>query len=121
MPRNFSLTEPITFDLPLEMSTIEVPTDDFGLAEIASGFNKKTLISPLHATLLAAVAVNSGEMPIPWLVETIQDDVGNIVYNADPGVPILCGKQPNCGGFEGFDAGCRPLRDQPKGLSQAAP
>jgi hypothetical protein len=25
-------------------------------------------------------------MPIPWLVETVQDDTGNIVYNADPGV-----------------------------------
>jgi peptidoglycan glycosyltransferase len=83
----FFFNKPITFDLPLEISTIEVPTDDFGLAEIASGFNKKTLISPLHATLLAAVAVNRGEMPIPWLVETIQDDMGNIVYNADPGVP----------------------------------
>ena len=82
----FLFNKPISFDLPLEMSTIQVPTDDFGLAEIASGFNKKTLISPLHATLLAAVAVNKGEMPIPWLVETIQDDTGNIVYNASPGV-----------------------------------
>jgi penicillin-binding protein A len=82
----FFFNKAITFDLPLEMSTIEVPTDDFGLAEIASGFNKKTLISPLHATLLAAVAVNGGEMPIPWLVETIQNDAGNIVYNADPGI-----------------------------------
>ncbi len=82
----FLFNKPITFDIPLEMSTIEVPADDFGLAEIASGFNKKTLISTLHATLLAAVAANGGEMPIPWLVETIQDDTGNIVYNADTGV-----------------------------------
>ncbi len=83
----FLFNKPISFDLPLEMSNIQVPTDNFGLAEIASGFNKKTLISPLHASLLAAVAVNRGEMPIPWMVETIQDDTGNIVYNADPGVP----------------------------------
>ena len=82
----FLFNSQITFDLPLEMSTIKVPTDDFGLAEIASGFNKKTLISPLHATLLATVAVNRGEMPIPWLVETVQDDTGNFVYNANPGV-----------------------------------
>jgi cell division protein FtsI/penicillin-binding protein 2 len=83
----FLFNKPISFDLPLEMSNIQVPTDDFGLAEIASGFNKKTLISPLHAALLAAVAVNRGEMPKPWMVEIIQDDTGNIVYNADPGVP----------------------------------
>ena len=82
----FLFNKPIAFDLPLETSTIQVPTDEFGLAEIASGFNKKTLISPLHATLLAAVAANGGEMPTPWLVETIQDDMGKIVYNAIPGV-----------------------------------
>ncbi len=82
----FLFNKPIAFDLPLEMSTIEVPTDDFGLAEIACGFNKKTLISPLHAALLAAVAVNGGAMPAPWLVETIQDDTGKIVYHANPGV-----------------------------------
>ncbi|MGD8290529.1 MAG: penicillin-binding transpeptidase domain-containing protein [Desulfobacterales bacterium] len=82
----FFFNKPITFDLPLEVSTIQVPPDEFGLAEIASGFNKKTLISPLHATLLATVAVNGGEMPIPWLVDSIQNEAGNVVYNADPGV-----------------------------------
>jgi penicillin-binding protein A len=82
----FLFNKPITFDLPMEMSIIQVPPDDFGLAEIASGFNKKTLISPLHATLLAAVAANGGEIPIPWLVETVRDDAGNTVYNANPGV-----------------------------------
>lgn len=82
----FLFNKPIDFDLPLEMSTIEIPADEFGLAEIASGFNKRTLISPLHATLLAAVAANGGEMPTPWLVETIQDDMGKIIYNAAPGV-----------------------------------
>lgn len=82
----FLFNKPIAFDLPIEVSSIEVPTDDFGLAEIASGFNKRTLISPLHATLLAAVAANGGEMPAPWLVETIKDDTGAIVYNAEPGI-----------------------------------
>lgn len=82
----FLFNKPIAFDLPLEVSTIEVPPDDFGLAEISSGFNKRTLISPLHATLLAAVAANGGEMPAPWLVETVEDDTGTIVYNAEPGV-----------------------------------
>ena len=82
----FFFNKRITFDLPLEMSTIEVPTDDFGLAEIASGFNKRTLISPLHAALLTAVAVNGGEMPIPWLVETVRDDTGSILYTTEPGV-----------------------------------
>ena len=61
---------------------MQVPADDFGLAEIASGFNKDTLISPLHAALLAAVAVNQGEMPTPRLVESIRNESNKVVYQA---------------------------------------
>jgi len=82
----FFFNKPIAFDLSLAASAIEVPADDFGLAEISSGFNKRTLISPLHATLLAAVAANRGEMPTPWLVDTIRDETGKVVYHADPSV-----------------------------------
>jgi len=79
----FGFNRPIPFDLPLAVSPIDVPADDFGLAEIASGFNKKTLISPLHATLLASAAANKGMMPTPWLVDTIQDKDDQVLYHAD--------------------------------------
>jgi cell division protein FtsI/penicillin-binding protein 2 len=79
----FQFNRRIAFDLPLEESTIEVPPDSFGLAEISSGFNKKTLISPLHAALLATVAANRGKMPIPWLVDTVQDNTGKVHYHAE--------------------------------------
>lgn len=79
----FAFNRPIPFDLPLAVSPIAVPADEFGLAEIASGFNKRTLISPLHATLLAATAANEGRMPSPWLVETIQDSDDQVLYHAD--------------------------------------
>ena len=79
----FGFNRPIPFDLPLAVSPIAVPADEFGLAEIASGFNKRTLISPLHATLLAAAAANKGMMPTPWLVDTVQDQDDRILYHAD--------------------------------------
>ena len=82
----FAFNRPIPFDLPLEVSTIVVPADEFGLAEIASGFNKKTLISPLHAALLASVAANQGKMPTPWLVDTIQDQDDQILYHANTAI-----------------------------------
>lgn len=82
----FAFNRPIPFDLPLEVSSTALPVDDFGLAELASGFNKKTLISPLHAALLAAVPVNGGNMPDPWLVDTVQDGDDQIIYHAAPGV-----------------------------------
>lgn len=79
----FAFNRPIPFDLPLAVSPITVPADEFGLAEIASGFNKKTLISPLHATLLASAVANKGMMPTPWLVDTIQDKDDQVLYHAD--------------------------------------
>ena len=78
----FFFNRPIASDLPLAVSRVQVPADDFGLAEIASGFNKDTLISPLHAALLAAIAVNQGNMPRPTLVESIRDESNKVIYQA---------------------------------------
>jgi cell division protein FtsI/penicillin-binding protein 2 len=82
----FAFNRKIPFDLPLDVSQIEVPDHDFGLAEIASGFNKETLISPLHAALLASAVANEGKMPTPWLVDTIQDNEDRVLYHADTNV-----------------------------------
>jgi cell division protein FtsI/penicillin-binding protein 2 len=78
----FFFNRPIASDLPLAVSRVQVPADDFGLAEIASGFNKNTLISPLHAALLAAITVNQGYMPRPTLVESIRDESNKVIYQA---------------------------------------
>ncbi len=76
----FLFNHVIPFDLPLDVSTVQVMADQFCLAEIASGFNKKTLISPLHAALLASVAVNKGVMVSPWLVESVKSVAGEDIY-----------------------------------------
>jgi cell division protein FtsI/penicillin-binding protein 2 len=80
----FLFNQLIPFDLPVSMSSIEVPDDDFGLAEIASGFNKRTVMSPLHAALMTATVANGGVMMAPWLVKSIKDESGNVLYNASP-------------------------------------
>ena len=76
----FLFNRVIPFDFPVDMSTIQVPEDDYGLAEIASGFNRKTLISPLHAAMLASVAVNNGNVMAPWLVERVSNIAGELLY-----------------------------------------
>ena len=70
----------IPFELSVEVSHFFVPEDEFGLAEVASGFNKKTLLSPLHAALLSAVVVNKGRLASPWLVDTVRDENGGVLY-----------------------------------------
>jgi cell division protein FtsI/penicillin-binding protein 2 len=80
----FYFNRPIPFDARVETSIAEVPGEDFGLAEVASGFNKRTLMSPLHAALLAAAAVNDGVMMAPRLIERVKGDSGNVVYASRP-------------------------------------
>ena len=87
----FRFNRPIPFDMPVSASTVEVPDTDFGLAEMASGFNKKTLLSPLHAALIVSAVANNGRMASPWLVSSIEDREKQILYRGRPaalGSPI---------------------------------
>lgn len=78
--RKFMFNREIPFELPVGMSRVAVPQEAFGIAEIASGFNRQTLISPLHAALLAAAAANEGKIMAPWVVKKAVDPQGAIVY-----------------------------------------
>jgi cell division protein FtsI/penicillin-binding protein 2 len=82
----FLFNREIPFDLPVDVSYIDVPDDNFGLAEVSSGFNKKTLISPLHAALLVSAVANRGIVMAPWFVDRILDESGHIVYKSKPSV-----------------------------------
>ena len=80
----FHFNRPIPFDIHVETSFVEVPADTFGIAEVASGFNRKTLISPLHAAMLAASAVNDGTIMEPRLTDRIVSDSEEILYRSRP-------------------------------------
>ena len=80
----FLFNRSIPFDFPVDRSIVKVPEDDFGLAEIASGFNKKTVISPLHAALLASVVANDGRLMRPWLIKRVVREDGQILYRGGP-------------------------------------
>jgi cell division protein FtsI/penicillin-binding protein 2 len=76
----------VPFDLYVAPSRYVKPLDDYALAEVASGFNKRTLISPLHAGLITASIANGGTMMTPWLVKTVRNDAGDVLYEAAPSV-----------------------------------
>ncbi len=80
----FFFNRSIPFDFPVATSVVHVPDDDFGLAEIASGYNRKTVISPLHAALLVSVVANDGVMMRPWLVKRVLREDGKVLYRGGP-------------------------------------
>jgi len=76
----FGFNQWIDFELPVELSRISVGDDPYNWAEVACGFNRETLISPLHAAMLAAVIVNDGKLMEPTIVASIADTDKNPVY-----------------------------------------
>lgn len=71
---------PIPFDVPVQVSKIDLPTDPLGFARTAAGFWNTTL-SPLHGALLASTVANGGVMMKPFLVTDVVDG-SNVVYKA---------------------------------------
>jgi penicillin-binding protein A len=73
--------EPVPFDVPVQPSSLELPTDPLGYARTAAGFWNSTL-SPLEAVWLSATVARGGEAPRLSLVGEVVDDRGGLVYTA---------------------------------------
>ena len=58
----------LDFDVDIQKSVLEISDTPYHWAEIASGFNRETTVSPLHAAMIAASIVNDGDMMRPWVV-----------------------------------------------------
>ena len=63
-------------------SLAPVTSDPYQWAEMASGFNRETVISPLHGALLAAVVLNDGILPEPTIVDRITGPQEQILYRS---------------------------------------
>ena len=80
----FGFNQPLDVDVTLPPSRFQVNDDPYHWAEIASGFNRQTTISPLHGAALVAAILNDGRMPPQTVVERIADEEGKILYQAGP-------------------------------------
>ena len=81
MAERFGFNKSIMQEIDMAKSTFLVPKEGYNLAEIASGFNKKTMMSPVHCAALSSVVANNGEMVSPRLVKSVKDSKGNVVWN----------------------------------------
>ncbi len=72
--------QPLPFEMHLPESVVSIDDDPYKLAEVASGFNRQTRITPVHGALLAAAVINGGWLIAPTLVDTIWNANGRIAY-----------------------------------------
>ena len=80
MGKDMLFNMPLEFDLPVTKSRLAPPADDFQRAEVASGYNTRTTISPLHAALIASLPANDGRIMRPYIIDCITDANGKRVY-----------------------------------------
>lgn len=77
----FGFNCPIPFEIETEISRVISPDSAFALAELASGFNQQTTISPVHGAMIAAAISENGRMQKPVLIDSIcMDDT--CIYKA---------------------------------------
>lgn len=83
MAERFGFNEDLMVDVNLSKSRFLHAHSDYHLAELASGFNKDTLISPIHGAVLASVVANEGTLIYPRLVLDISstDEKNEVVWN----------------------------------------
>jgi len=81
--KGFLFNRAIDFDLPLYESRIVAPESDFERAELASVYNTRTTISPLHAAMISSLPVNGGKMIRPFVVDKIVSESGRELYRSE--------------------------------------
>ncbi len=83
----FGFNQPIEFELPLDTSHLQIEPTAYHWAEIASGFNRDTTLSPIHAAMMASAVVNEGRMVNPTMVDRVMDETGDLLYQSSPEWP----------------------------------
>ncbi len=80
----FGFNTPIDFELPVGTSRFSIQQRPYNWAEIASGFNRQTTLSPLHGAMLAACVINGGKMMAPSMATAINTGKGQPLYLQRP-------------------------------------
>jgi peptidoglycan glycosyltransferase len=74
----------LPFELPLAISKLPEPANDFQLGELACGYHRHTTMSPLHAALMVSVFINGGRFMEPFAVDRVLGAGGEVLYLGQP-------------------------------------
>ncbi len=85
MARRFGYGQPFAFDVPVQPSTLRVPSEPLEFARTAAGFWNTTL-SPLEAVELSGIVAREGEAVRPSVVDKVV--VGDAVAWSAPDAPV---------------------------------
>jgi peptidoglycan glycosyltransferase len=76
----FGFNQDINFEIIVDPSCVALTDKPYQWAEIASGFNNQTKMTPLHGAMMASAVVNQGQLLEPTIVDRIVNENGRIIY-----------------------------------------
>lgn len=81
----FGYNQKIPFELPVEVSVADISEEPHERARTAAGF-WNTKLSPLHGAMISAAYMNDGVMMQPTLIESYENEAGQLTYTFEPRV-----------------------------------
>lgn len=81
----FGFNQKIATDIHFDNGITEIPKDnDYHLAELASGFNRVTRMSPIQGAMMASAIADDGLMKVPYIVQRAFNEEGELIFQAEP-------------------------------------
>lgn len=72
MAEKFGFNKRIVDGVNLAPSVFNMASDQYNLAELSSGLNRKTLMSPVHGAVIGSIVANGGILKYPILIKSLE-------------------------------------------------
>lgn len=84
MASKFGFDKPVLQMVKISSSQVLDSSSQYSLAELASGFNRKTLISPIHGALIPSIIASNGVLRWPTIISEVKDsDQNRVVWKPE--------------------------------------
>lgn len=72
MAEKFGFNRKLVEGINLPNSEFNMASDQYNLAELSSGLNNKTLMSPVHGALIGSIVANGGVLKYPIVIKSLE-------------------------------------------------
>ena len=86
LSNRFWFNEKIPSEFPVVNSKSANPTNEFELAEMASGYTQENAMTALHGAMIGAAVANDGQMMEPYFLNAAYLKSGKTIYRSEPQV-----------------------------------
>lgn len=92
--QKFGFNKDLLQFLDMGQSRLFTENTSYGLAEMASGFNSDTMMSPVHGAIIASIMANDGVLKTPYIINSIREgDKERYTWKAEKDLKRIISKE----------------------------